>query len=151
MITLRDMRESDRAYVLSTWVESEEEHTALPGGRDRTFDALRAKAGRLLARSRVLVAAPVDDAITVLAWLCVDAHEPVVHYAYTRRAVRRSGLQRDLVRAAGIEGKIRASCRAPKRPDQRVHHDPVLGWMLAVMEPHVREDREAAAPEARDQ
>lgn len=134
MIEIRDMRETDRAFVMSTWVECEEEHTSLPDGRDETFTSLRAKAARLVARSRVLIAAPDDDPITVLAWLAVDIEKPIVHYAYTRRPLRRSGLQRDLARAAGLGAKFRASCRAPKHPISGVHHDPMLGWSLAVRE-----------------
>lgn len=134
MIETRDMRESDRPYVLSTWVECEEEHTRLPGGRDETFTSLRAKALRLLARSRVLVQAPIDDPITVLAWMAVDAERGCVHYAYTRRALRRQGLQRDMAVSAGLGRTVTASCRAPKVTIPGVHYDPILGWSLAVRE-----------------
>lgn len=132
MIEIREATPADRNFVLSTWVECEEEHTRLPGGRDETFTSLRAKAGRLFARSRVLVAAPEGDPITVLAWLAVDAEKACVHYAYTRRALRRQGIQRDLATRAGLSRKMIATCKTPKQPLPGVHHDPMLGWSLAV-------------------
>jgi hypothetical protein len=133
MIVVRDMTPGDRAYVLSTWVESEEEHARLQVPRDDAFRALRAKATRLLDRSRCVVAAPEDDAITVLGWMCADVDRGLVHYAYTRRAVRRSGIARSLAEHLSI-GAIRATCRAPRHAIEGVHHDPILGWVLAVME-----------------
>lgn len=125
------MTELDRPYVLSTWVGAEEDHARIPGTRDEVFAALRAKANALLSRSRVLVASPDD--VTVLAWLVVDDEKPLVHYAYTRREFRRHGLQRDLVRHAGLKS-IEMTCPVPKRGAlPRVAYHPTVGWMLAVV------------------
>ena len=128
---MRDASATDLPFVLSTWVESEEEHARLPGTRDEIFAALRGKARALLARSRVLVAAPEDDAITVLAWLAVDGGR--VHYAYTRRHLRRHGFARMLLDAAGVPERFSVTCAPPKRwIHKRATHDPRIGWMLAA-------------------
>lgn len=129
-IVVRDAGEADRAYVLSTWVESEADHARLPGDRDAIFAALRGKAVALYARSRVLVAAPVDDSVTVLAWLAVD-RTGVAHYAYTRRQLRRQGLQSDLARAAELARVPTFTTTRPKRAEMPGHYVPIMGWMLA--------------------
>lgn len=131
MIVIRQASDLDLPFVLSTWVESEEEHARLPGSRNEVFAALRGKARALAARSRVLVAAPEDDAITVLAWLAVDGER--VHYAYTRRHLRRHGLARMLLDAAGVPARFVVTCSAPKKwTHPRAQHDPRIGWMLAA-------------------
>lgn len=131
MIVVREASALDLPFVLSTWVESEEGHARLPGTRDEVFAALRGKARALLARSRVLVAAPEDDAITVLAWLCVDGGR--VHYAYTRRNLRRHGFARMLLDAAEVPERFAVTCAPPKRwTYRRAQHDPRIGWMLAA-------------------
>ena len=134
MIVVREATPGDRAYVLSTWVESEEAHTPWQPDRDLAFAALRGKAYALLARSRVVIAAPEDDAITVLAWLAVDRERgQLVHYAYTRRTLRRQGLQSDLLRAAHIEGRPTITTTRPRRMEMlRAIFAPQVGWMLAV-------------------
>lgn len=131
MIEIRDAGELDRAFVLSTWVESEEDHSGLPGSRDEVFCALRGKARALLDRSRVLVASPEGDAVTVLAWAAVEG--PRVHYAYTRRAFRGRGLVHSLLDAAGFAGHVVVTCAPPRRGAKsvRIRFDPRLGWMLA--------------------
>lgn len=134
-IDVRPMAESDRAFVLDSWIESEEEHARIPGSRDDVFASLRGKARRLLARSRVLVAHPHGDGVTVLAWLAVDLERPVVHYAYTRRQLRRSGLQRALVDAAKITGPLAMTCAVPKKgPIGKAHYQPIVGWTMAARE-----------------
>jgi hypothetical protein len=131
LIVVRDATADDRAYVLSTWVESEEDHARLPGDRDTVFAALRGKARALYDRSRVLIAAPEDDAITVLAWLAVDRTASVVHYAYTRRQLRRQGLQRDLVAASALDTLTVTTSRPRRAETLRATFAPLMGWMLA--------------------
>lgn len=91
-----EMRAHDRGLVFGAWKASYRESPfglTLP---DEVYiDHMQAKIERLLARSRVLVARPEGWPEGVLSWVCaqhvVDEGKDIfaVHYAYTRRRMRR--------------------------------------------------------------
>lgn len=134
-IEAREMAPTDEAFVLDTWIESEEDHARIQGTRGDVFAALRAKARTLLPASRVVIAAPAGDPLTVLGWMAIDMATGDVHYAYTRRRHRRQGVQRFLAESAAIKRPLVATCAPPRKGAIRgVTYHPAQGWVRALME-----------------
>lgn len=114
MIAVRPFAERDRAFVVSTWVNSlrNSDHAGMIA-HESWHPVMRPQVNRLLdsADVRTLVAHetedpdPVADLYGFLTAGERDPHVgvPVVFYCYVRQPVRRMGIARRLFAAAGID------------------------------------------------
>ena len=90
-IVIRPMLPTDRAFVLSTWIQSEKS----PKYRVPIIE-------NHVKSDRVLVACSSESPDTIYAWICYH-HEPRFPvYAYTSLGLRKSGLFRALKEEAGL-------------------------------------------------
>lgn len=103
LVRVREMVPGDRAWVISSWIESYSEHgtglvTHIPRGEycRRWRNVIEA----CLETSTTLVVCPLDDDDTILAWLC--AIGKTVHYAHVKRTFHGLGFLSLLLRHAGI-------------------------------------------------
>lgn len=89
----------DRAYVLSTWLKTDERRgRSIEGAFYRPWQA-RMMADVLARPSTcVRVAHPEGDAATIMGWLAYeDGHPAILHYCYVRESARRLGIARMLL------------------------------------------------------
>lgn len=97
-LTLREMREADRHYVLSSWLRS---YTS-KGRESRDYashsqfcDDYASVVRGLLARSKVLVACLADNEDIIAGWSAWEGD--VLHYVLTKPNFRRLGVARWLL------------------------------------------------------
>lgn len=96
-MVLREMRESDRNLVLSSWIRSFAGRSADAKAYD---DAAHGSFSRdyarvveaLLARSRVLVACLADEQDAVMGWMAWEGD--TLHYVLTKQRWRKLGVAR---------------------------------------------------------
>ena len=105
LFTFEPMRETDRAFVLDSWLRSYLESplgTALGG--DRFFLHQRPVSERLLRACRVVVARPLDWPEGIAGWACADSAPGVfvLHYAVVKRDYRRIGVGRRMLAELGL-------------------------------------------------
>jgi GNAT superfamily N-acetyltransferase len=94
-LELREMRETDRHFVLSSWVRSFASKSSdardYEGPARGLFSADYAPVVRaLVARSTILVACLKDEPDTVIGWLAVEGD--ALHYALVKPRWRRLGV-----------------------------------------------------------
>lgn len=89
----------DHAYVLSSWLRTDEKRLRPIEGafyrpwQIRMMNDVLARKGACLR-----VAHPTDDAQTIMGWfLYEDGHPPIFHYCYVRESARRLGIARLLL------------------------------------------------------
>ena len=81
-LLLRDMREGDLPFVVSTWVRSLQ-MPACWGSRDAYMTNMRKSAQQTMKHAaRTVVLASSDSDSTILGWACGD--DGVVHHVYVR-------------------------------------------------------------------
>ena len=120
-VVLRRSTAADVDYIYATWLRSYLQHGATlgwargggPAAKARYFRGQQALIARLLAHrehpagrlAQVVVAGLPDDETTILGWAVWsprpldESAQTVLHYVYTRQALRRSGIARTLLRA----------------------------------------------------
>lgn len=95
-VTLRPAAESDRLYILNSWVKS---YGDSPWAQSMPKSVYRDGHSRLVEalypRCRVLVACDPEVRDTILGWCATEGD--TVHYCYTRAAVRRRGIAKKLL------------------------------------------------------
>jgi GNAT superfamily N-acetyltransferase len=96
LITVREMREEDKPFILSSWLKSHRAHCGWASSGD-FFNVHRRVAEGLLARSKVFLAVQKDDPSAIVGWSCLDRDDKHVHYVYVKRAFRRCGVAATLV------------------------------------------------------
>ncbi len=128
LITVREMREEDKPFVLSSWLKSHRAHCGWASSED-FFRVHREVAEGLMARGRVLVACQKDDPEAIVGWLCSEVGTSLtVHYAYVKRAFRRCGVARTLIVLSNPQAKaVLASHKpVPELADKLTS----LGWRI---------------------
>lgn len=104
------MTVDDEAFVYESWMLSyrDSPHTRKWSDYDY-FEYVRERVNKILARSTVLVARPVDWDEGILGWLCFEKQRPstyYLHYAYTKTAYRQSGIASSLLRESEPTGNL---------------------------------------------
>jgi hypothetical protein len=96
---VREMREPDAPFVISSWVGAQrraEQWRAVP---IETYKVeMRRHVGRVLERSRALVAADAEDPEHLFG--CVVVGAGAIHWLYVRETFRGFGLGKELARMA---------------------------------------------------
>lgn len=149
-IELRTATAADMDYVYSTWLRSYLQHGVTlgwargggPAAKARYYRGQQALIAQLLEASedgaRVMVAGLPDDDATILGWACYSGfpelrlgppaprQEVVLHYVYTRQALRRAGIARRLLVEIG-PNEYTHICRAP--PGERGRGSEWSDWL----------------------
>lgn len=99
-IILRPMVKSDRGYFASSWLKSFRSADAVRGVERQTYFYFQHRVlERLVARSRVIMAADRREPDTIHGFVCFEPRVPtlVVHYLFTRKRYRGQGVGRALL------------------------------------------------------
>lgn len=103
-INIRDARESDRAWIMSTWLDANR-RSPLANYLSNTvyFGEHRKYIEKLIASSINYVAAWDKDDDQLFGWICGDRIDDafVVHFLYTKQKFRRLGIAQKLLCALG--------------------------------------------------
>lgn len=103
-VKVRPMRQSDLAWILSSWLGSYHHNArstvvqSMPSGEFKQRWHRVAEA--LIARSSVLVACADPDDNLICGWLCSEPG--VLHYVHVKQCFQRFGIARTLLEAAGF-------------------------------------------------
>lgn len=101
-MVLRESREGDLPFIVSTWVQSLGVQPWMP--RTAYLTNMRKSAMATLGRARVVVLASNDHDATILGWACGDTG--VVHHAYFRPELLASPAGREWVDAVVGAAKV---------------------------------------------
>jgi len=102
-LRFREATENDRPFILDSWLKSYRKGSP----EARVVHGLIYYAGQsemaqtLLKRSHTLLACDAEHPDEIWAWLCFEVlptRAAVIHYAYTKSALRRFGLQARLLK-----------------------------------------------------
>lgn len=128
-VVVREAGPEDERYIATTWRRSERRWGS-SDGRAATAGLVRL----LMSRSRLLVAAPEGDAVTILAWVALDRdRDGVVHYAYTRASMRRLGFARSMCASRGVDlAQCTMTCERPPGAGWPGVYEPGLAPVLAL-------------------
>ena len=124
---IRQPRDSDQAFVASTWVRSmvsTHAHKAVPHhqrrhGLDRSMGApigrqVNAYVDRLmdLPGSRCLITAWDENDDVILGWIAFGVNQPcpTVHYLWVRQMERGKGIARAMLEVIGVEPGVPVIC-----------------------------------------
>lgn len=125
LVAVRDAVPGDRNFVLKTWLLTlrNASHESWHVENEDFFAGEQIVLKRVLAHPtcRVLVAHPLDDVDLIAGFLVFEAPD-LVHFVYTKAALRRAGVARALVQAAGLDparGLVASSAT----------HDLTKGWI----------------------
>lgn len=96
-ISLREMRDSDRPYILSSW-SRHVSHWLLHqvSCADPLMGPINRRCEKLLARHGAMVAANPDDDSQMLGWACIDRRKNTVHFVFTLAPFRANGVAKAL-------------------------------------------------------
>lgn len=97
----RDLRPDERVYVLSSWIKSYASNSEDSADYHRRgvpdFGGDYAPVVRnLVARSRIIVACPVDDPSLMVGWMAIEGAD-TLHYLVTKPRYRRTGVAKWMV------------------------------------------------------
>lgn len=116
LVTLRQGRPDDLAFVLDSWLQSYRDNNpearALP--RALFYSMHRRVVERLLARSLVVVACAKDNPNHILGWAAYETEPGVLHYLYVKAAYRGHDISRWLAAVVQSRGCTWLSHRTPK-------------------------------------
>lgn len=107
LVRIRDLRDTDRALVIATWLRSYRDSALARQHSDTVYYARQASViDKLLGISPTYIACDVDSDDVILGWLCgvrtrydvATVHKlvNVVHYLYVKHAFRGLGIARSL-------------------------------------------------------
>lgn len=104
LVTIRPATPEDDNFVLNAALITlrNRSHLSWHVGNSDFFAGEPRILKRLLARSRVLIAHPPDDAELIAGFIVVEPPE-LVHFLYVKAALRRQGVGRALLRAADLD------------------------------------------------
>lgn len=107
MYKLRKPTNADLPFIVNAWLKSY--RTAEPGATNTVyFHEQKALILRLLNEQETLLAVDPEDPEHILGFVCWDPAKggpdswPTLHYVYVKFALRRNGLARELLHAAGL-------------------------------------------------
>ena len=99
-MNLRPLRESERPFVLSSWLRSYRNAPTMRLVDNATYYAKQAELIlAVLDASRTTVAADPEDDTVIWGFIVVEYD--VCHYAYVKHLMRRNGIAREMWLAAG--------------------------------------------------
>ncbi len=99
---VREARESDMPFIVSSWRQSYEGSPAVRGAdRDHYFAELARAIRKLTSAGEVRVACDAQDDDTLLGFVAFKGTE--LHYAYVRKDFRGNGLMRDMLQGVAID------------------------------------------------
>ena len=100
-VKLRELKDSDRAFVLNSWKESYRWAPEIRWVPNHAyFHEMNRRVEDLLKRGNVLVACnPVDDD-HIVGWCCTEGS--TLHYVYVKTPIRGEGYAMGLIKAAGV-------------------------------------------------
>lgn len=104
MVSVRAAVDGDTNMVLKSWLLTlrNNSHLSWFVSNPDFFAGEQRILKRLLARSRVLIAHPPDDAELIAGFIVVEPPE-LVHFLYVKAALRRQGVGRALLKAADLD------------------------------------------------
>ena len=109
-LNIRLATSKDLPFIFSSWLESYRKDS---GVRTTVYFREHHKVlERLLARSVILIATPIDDPDLIAAYIVYEAPD-ALHWIYTRHSMRHLGLAATLIETAGIAGSFFYSHKTP--------------------------------------
>lgn len=99
-IIVRDARPADLNFVRSSWLDSYSQ-SALGHAMGATlyYERWEPRISHILQRARTLIACLATDEDVILGYLVYEDHdEPIAHYIYVKRDLRRGGVATELLR-----------------------------------------------------
>lgn len=108
-IRVEDARESDLDFVKDSWRRSYRNSPRTVKWDDEPYAIFIAELmERLIAKSRVRVARPVDMPDVVIGWVCAEQMRDrfCVHYAVTKEMFRRQGVMTEILTSFEPEGEL---------------------------------------------
>ena len=125
---LRQMRESDKAMIIDSWLRSGLQYPIFASDVGRPPIRLKPPHGLLLSQNRtflqkilesaqVLVLAAPADEDHIIGWICSEAvndgRPACLHFLFVKFNFRRMGMARRLLRESGLPAECEVSWRTP--------------------------------------
>ena len=104
MITTRPPKQSDAAFIVSSWITSYHKHwPLLPSKVMHT--SYRPHVERCLESSSIIVTSLADDPDCIIGYIVYNGD--TIHYIYVKYACRRQGVASELISAAEKAGETK--------------------------------------------
>ena len=132
-VQLRPMVDTDRPYVIATWLHSYWQAVQHQQRKADFFMVQHELIERLLQAGRTQIACMGASPSTIVGWACASA-KAVIHYVYVREEHRLNGYARDLMEAVAHGDVIYCTHSTPVFDAIRHRHDKLhyVPQLLAV-------------------
>ena len=97
-VTLREFEESDRNFILNSWLKSYRNSDASKKIPNDVYYHFHAKLiEKYIAESTVVMAVNPDNPIQIFGYAVVNREDNTIHYVYTKHTYRKLGIAKRLI------------------------------------------------------